>query len=57
MRYLTDEEEARLMAALPTDAERQRVTILLQTGLRKSEFLGLRWKDADQVGAAAASTS
>jgi len=57
VRYLTDEEEARLMAALPTDAERQRVTILLQTRLRKSEFLGLRWKDADQVGAAAASTS
>ena len=47
VRYLTDEEEARLMAALPTDAERQRVTVLLQTGLRKSEFLGLRWKDAD----------
>jgi integrase len=57
VRYLTDEEEARLMSALPTDAERRRVTILLQTGLRKSEFLGLRWKDADQVGAAAASTS
>jgi integrase len=24
-----------------------RLTILLQTGLRKSEFLGLRWKDLD----------
>jgi integrase len=47
VRYLTDEEEARLMAALPTDADHQRVTVLLQTGLRKSEFLGLRWKDAD----------
>jgi integrase len=47
VRYLTDDEEARLMAALPTDAERQRATVLLQTGLRKSEFLGLRWKDAD----------
>lgn len=47
VRYLTDEEEARLMAAFPTDADRQRVTILLQTGLRKSEFFGLRWKDVD----------
>jgi len=47
VRYLTDEEEGRLMAALPSEAERQRVTVLLQTGLRKSEFLGLRWKDAD----------
>jgi len=47
VRYLTDEEEARLMAALPTEADRQQVTILLQTGLRKSEFLGLRWKDLD----------
>jgi integrase len=35
------------MQALATDAERQRVTVLLQTGLRKSEFLSLRWKDVD----------
>ena len=47
VRYLTDEEEGRLMAALPTEADRQRVTILLQTGFRKSEFFGLRWKDVD----------
>lgn len=35
------------MKALASDADRQRVTVLLQTGLRKSEFLGLRWKDID----------
>ena len=34
------------MKALASDADRQRVTVLLQTGLRKSEFLGLRWKDS-----------
>jgi integrase len=47
VRYLTDDEEGRLMKALATDVERQRVTVLVQTGLRKSEFLGLRWKDVD----------
>ena len=47
VRYLSDNEEKELMKALATDAERQRVTVLLQTGLRKSEFLGLRWKDVD----------
>jgi integrase len=47
VRYLNDDEEARLMKALASDADRQRVTVLLQTGLRKSEFLGLRWKDID----------
>jgi integrase len=47
VRYLSDEEESRLMEALATDEDRQRVTILLQTGLRKAEFLGLRWRDVD----------
>lgn len=47
MRYLSDEEEERLMKALPTDADRQRVTVLLHTGFRRSELLGLRWKDVD----------
>jgi integrase len=47
VRYLSDEEESALMKALPTDEDRQRVTVLLHTGLRKSEFLGLRWKDVD----------
>jgi site-specific recombinase XerD len=41
VRYLTDEEEAHLLKALATDADRQRVLVLLNTGLRKSEFLGL----------------
>jgi integrase len=35
------------MKTLSTEGGRQRVTVLLQTGLRKSEFLGLRWKDVD----------
>jgi integrase len=47
VRYLSDEEEERLMKALPTDADRQRVTVLLHTGFRRSELLGLRWKDVD----------
>jgi integrase len=47
VRYLTDDEEKGLMKVLATDGDRQRVTVLLQTGLRKSEFLGLRWKDMD----------
>src|SRR5262245_61603321 len=46
-RYLTDDEEPKLMAALPSDEDRQRVTVLLHTGLRKSEFLGLRWQHVD----------
>jgi integrase len=45
--HLSDDEAKELMEALATDAERQRVTVVLQTGLRKSEFLGLRWKDVD----------
>lgn len=46
VRYLTDEdeEEARLMEAFATDEDRDRVVFLLNTGLRKSEFLHLRWK-------------
>lgn len=47
VRYLSDEEEERLMKALPTDAGRQQVTVLLHTGFRRSELLGLRWKDVD----------
>jgi len=47
VRYLSDEEEEHLMKALPTDADRQRVTVLLHTGFRRSELLGLRWKDVD----------
>jgi len=44
---MADEEEERLMEALESDADRQRLIVLLHTGLRKSEFLGLRWKDVD----------
>ncbi len=47
VRYLSDEEEPRLMQALPGDEDRQRVTFLIHTGLRRSEFLGLRWRDVD----------
>jgi integrase len=47
IRYLTDEEQPKLMNSLPDDESRQRVTVLLHTGLRKSEFLGLTWKNVD----------
>jgi len=35
------------MKALPLETHRQRVTVLLHTGFRRSELLGLRWKDVD----------
>jgi integrase len=47
VRYLTDDEEQRLMKALPDDESRDRITVLLHTGFRRSEFLGLRWRDVD----------
>jgi integrase len=46
-RYLTDDEEERLMKALPSEEDRARVTVLLQTGFRRGELLGLRWRDVD----------
>jgi len=49
-RYLTDDEEGRLMKVLPTDEDRERVTVLLQTGFRRSELLGLCWRDVDFKG-------
>jgi integrase len=47
VRYLSDEEEHALTGKLLNDESRNRLRILLQTGLRKSEFLGLRWQDVD----------
>jgi integrase len=47
VRHLSDDEEARLMKALPSDEDRQRVAVFLHTGLRKGECLGLRWRDVD----------
>src|SRR5688572_5199409 len=46
-RYLTDDEEAALMKAFATERDRQRIVFLIHTGLRKSEFTHLRWKDLD----------
>ena len=43
-RYLSDEEERRLYASLPSWLHPV-VTVALHTGLRKSELLGLRWDD------------
>jgi integrase len=47
VRYLSDEEEKALREKLLSDEGRDRLQVLLQTGLRKSELLGLRWKDLD----------
>ncbi len=47
VRYLSDEEEKALRGKFTSDEGRDRLQVLLQTGLRKSEFLGLRWKDLD----------
>ena len=47
IRDLTDTEEPQLSKALASEEDRQRLVVLLQSGLRKSEFLGLRWRDVD----------
>ena len=50
VRYLSDEEEARLMKALPAERDRERVTVLLQTGFRRGEFLALRVRQPPRDG-------
>ncbi len=46
VRFLTDEERTRLLSACP-DRLRTIVLIALNTGLRKTELLTLRWQDLD----------
>jgi integrase len=46
MRWLTDEEEARLFADLP-GRYHPLVSVALHTGLRKTEELSLEWSDVD----------
>ena len=51
VRYLIDEEEARLLAALP-EFVRPLVVVAHEAGLRKGALLGLQWPDVDlRVGA------
>jgi len=46
VRFLTDEEEARLLAACPANL-RALVIAALHTGFRRGELLSLRWSDVD----------
>src|SRR5262245_46888410 len=46
VRFLSEDEEARLRAALPDDAW-PLVAVALHTGLRRSEQFGLRWEHVD----------
>lgn len=46
VRYLTEQEEAKLMAALPPYF-RPLAYLALHTGLRRGELLALRWEDVD----------
>jgi integrase len=46
VRYLSDEEESRLMPELP-EWFRPLVTLAIHTGMRKGEMLKLKWGDVD----------
>jgi integrase len=46
LRYLHQEEEARLLPALPS-ALADLTTLAIQTGMRKGELLNLRWPEVD----------
>jgi integrase len=48
VRYLTDDEESRLITALPK-LLRPLITIALHTGMRRGELLNLTWDDIDFV--------
>src|SRR6185369_13717793 len=46
VRYLSEDEEARLLAVCSPDLSRL-IRFALNTGLRKSALLGLRWREID----------
>jgi integrase len=47
-RYLTEEEEQRLLNELP-DTLRPLIKVAIHTGMRKGELLNLKWDDVDLV--------
>jgi integrase len=47
VRFLSDAEEKSLREILATDEDQERLTVLVQTGLRRTEFLDLPWRDVD----------
>nr|WP_301399296.1 site-specific integrase [Thermodesulfobacterium sp.] len=47
LRYLTEEEEKRLMKAITDPLLRDIVVFALNTGMRKCEVLNLKWKNVD----------
>jgi len=47
VRFLTDDEEARLMSKLPASGDRSMLLVALHTGLRRGEQFQLRWCDVD----------
>lgn len=47
LRYLTEEEEARLLSVIEDPLLKDIVIFALNTGLRKSEILNLRWDEVD----------